>query len=115
MWTYRARLDRIIDADTVDLDIDLGFRHFIAGHRVRVAGIDAPEVRGPERPDGLAATAFAADWFGQAPDTEWPLIVTTAKAGKYGRWLGTIWHNQPGPGPSLNDALLAAGHADPYT
>jgi micrococcal nuclease len=117
MWTYRARLDRVIDGDTVDMDIDLGFRHVIERHRLRLAGLNTPEVRGEEREAGLAAKQFVVDWFydHRFDAVEWAFIVRAEKAGKYGRWLGWIWpvdEFYEGTGPSLNKALIEAGHAE---
>ena len=42
MWTYRAKVVRVIDGDTVDVDIDLGFRIWQKNERVRIMGIDTP-------------------------------------------------------------------------
>ena len=45
MWTYRAKVVRVIDGDTVDVDIDLGFGIWQKNERVRIMGIDTPESR----------------------------------------------------------------------
>ena len=45
MWTYRAKVIRVIDGDTVDVDIDLGFGIWQKNERVRIMGIDTPESR----------------------------------------------------------------------
>ena len=45
MWTYRCKLKRVIDGDTVDVDIDLGFGIWQMNERVRIMGIDTPESR----------------------------------------------------------------------
>jgi micrococcal nuclease len=47
---------RVIDGDTIDVDVDLGFYVWIRKQRIRLLGIDAPEVTGETRPEGLAAT-----------------------------------------------------------
>lgn len=46
MWTYKAKVNRVIDGDTLDLEVDLGFRVGI-GVRIRLAGVDAPELSEP--------------------------------------------------------------------
>lgn len=103
-WTYPAALRRVVDGDTIDLTIDVGFR-LKAEIRVRVWGIDTPEVRGPERELGLAATSWAVAWLTEAES----LRVRTRKTGKYGRWLAEIWRDHD-PVP-LHDALVRSGHA----
>ena len=45
MYEYNAELDRVVDGDTVDVNIDLGFGIWIRDERVRVMGIDTPELR----------------------------------------------------------------------
>ena len=58
MWTYRAKVVRVIDGDTVDVDIDLGFGIWQKNERVRIMGIDTPESRTRDKIEkkfGLAA------------------------------------------------------------
>ena len=60
MWTYRAKVIRVIDGDTVDVDVDLGFGIWQKNERVRIMGIDTPESRTRnkiEKKFGLAAKA----------------------------------------------------------
>lgn len=90
LWHYRCELVRVVDGDTIDLDVDLGF-YMTARIRVRLLDIDTPEMRGAERPDGLKAKEFVEEWFRQAED----LVVQTRKTGKYGRWLADIWRTTP--------------------
>jgi len=87
MWTYRAELDRVIDGDTVDLEIDLGFK---IKHRVRVRlkDVDTPELRGAEKEEGKRYKQAVIDWFMRHGDK---CYLKTEKTGKYGRWIGTIW------------------------
>ena len=61
MYEYKCRIDRVIDGDTVDVDIDLGFGVWLLKERVRMYGIDTPESRTrdlEEKKYGLAAKAF---------------------------------------------------------
>ena len=113
-WTFQARLDRVVDGDTVYLVVDIGFG--INWHAdIRLLGINAPEVVGASKADGLVAKAFAADWFAAAAsDGDWPLIVQTTKweTGKFGRWLGVIWRRTTGE--CLNDLMVSSGHAVVY-
>ena len=60
MYHYKAKLVRVIDGDTIDVDIDLGFDVWLKRQRVRLAGIDAPESRTRNKAEkvlGLAAKA----------------------------------------------------------
>ena len=57
MYEYRARITRVIDGDTVEAEIDLGF-HVTFTATLRLTGINAPETRGTERPQGLASTRY---------------------------------------------------------
>jgi micrococcal nuclease len=112
LWTYRAKLVRVIDGDTIDLQIDQGFRSYRM-ERARLLGLNCPEVHGATRAAGDAATAFVIGWLrvGSALDP-WPLILQTEKSDVFGRYLATVFRVIDGA--CLNDDLLASGHAVPY-
>ena len=103
MYEYNCELVRVIDGDTIVLDIDAGFSITVRKH-VRVLGIDTPEMRGPERTAGLEATMKVTRWLAGRQ-----LTVFTEKADSFGRYLGDIFGN----GESLTDWLLGMGY-DPY-
>ena len=86
MYTYKARLDRCVDGDTADLEIDLGF-HLTAKVRCRLIGVDTPE-RGKN--DYKKATAMLHNLIISQSDEEGFFVVHTGKTGKYGRWLVDI-------------------------
>jgi|TARA_R110000744_G_scaffold248035_6_gene364494 micrococcal nuclease len=88
MYEYRAIVDRVIDGDTVDFIIDLGFNIKIK-IRGRLEGVDTPE-RG--HPDWSHATDVCKDLLQktQANNGNEYLIITTTKTGKYGRWIVQI-------------------------
>ena len=70
MWTYRCKLRRVVDGDTVDVDIDLGFGIWQMNERVRIMGIDTPESRTRnkvEKKFGLAAKAKHKSLLGPNP------------------------------------------------
>ena len=102
MYEYKAKLVKVVDGDTVDLDVDLGF-HMTARIRFRLARINTPEVRGKEKEAGLLAKAFVLHELLNAD-----IVVKTEKTGKYGRWLGEIFVE----GNNLNDALVKNNHAE---
>jgi len=61
MFEYRVKVKRVVDGDTVDVDIDLGFGVWLRGERVRLYGIDTPESRTRDKIEkiyGLAAKEF---------------------------------------------------------
>ena len=85
-YTYRAKLVRCVDGDTVDLEIDLGF-YMTAKIRGRLVGVDTPE-RG--QPQFGMATNILEDLIEDQSDEEGYFTVKTGKTGKYGRWLVDI-------------------------
>ena len=86
MYSYRAKLVRCVDGDTVDFEVDLGFNLF-AKIRTRLIGVNTPE-RG--KPLFSEATAILEDLINLNADNEGYIIINTHKTGKYGRWLVDI-------------------------
>lgn len=109
MFTYRCRVLRVVDGDTLNVDIDLGFGvHKIV--RVRLAGVDTPE-RGD--PTWVEATAFTQRWV--AAHTREGFTIVTAKPSprdKYGRYLAELGAAESSG--TLNEALLTSGLARRY-
>jgi micrococcal nuclease len=98
------RVIRIVDADTLDLEIDLGFNVFTV-QRVRLAGIDAPETRTRdfnEKQAGLESKEFVEKFIEDAEKNGYQIYVKTTLDDKYGRMLGRIVANNQ----CLNDLLL---------
>ena len=89
MYEYRCNIVKIIDGDTVDVDIDLGFGVWMTNERVRLYGIDTPESRTrdlEEKKYGLLAKSFVLKYL---PEGSCQTLVTVKdKAGKFGRVLG---------------------------
>ena len=115
MWTYRAKVVRVIDGDTVDVDIDLGFGIWQKNERVRIMGIDTPEARTRDKIEkkfGLAAKAKLKSILGK--DT---VLKTTINKkgvdmkGKFGRVLGDFVDNDK----SVAKILCETGHAVAYS
>lgn len=86
MNIYRAKVKRVVDGDTVDFDVDLGF-YISIKIRTRLLGVDTPE-RGHK--DWAKATAVLTDLLEQQKDEEGYVMIETGKTGKYGRWLVNI-------------------------
>ena len=91
MFEYECKMVKVVDGDTVDVDIDLGFGVWLRKQRIRLYGIDTPESRTSddvEKVYGLAAKDFLIKWT-NAGD----LTLKTFKdgKGKFGRILGELW------------------------
>lgn len=107
MYEYRARLHRVVDADTVLMMIDQGFETYRI-QRVRLADIDAPEEKTPE---GKDATKFLEDWFSEMSKGEWPFLLRSkrVKYDRYHRYIASI-HTMDGQ-HDLSAELVESGHA----
>ena len=106
-YAYIARGKRVVDGDTLDLIVDLGFR-MSAAIRVRLAGVDTPEVYGvkkdsEEHARGVVASEFTRQWVKNSGDV---VYVKTTKSGKYGRWIAEVFSLD---GESLNNAIKRQG------
>ena len=112
MYTYNAKLDRVVDGDTVDALVDLGFDTW-KKVRIRMMGINAPESRTrdlEEKSRGLAAKDRLAEIL--ELENEGKFILESHGVGKYGRCLGEIFINPEGD--SINNLLISEGHATEY-
>ena len=112
LYNYRAICVGVYDGDSITLDIDLGYNIWMRNQKIRMLGINTPEIRGEERPDGLAARDYLRDLI---LDKEVMLKSYKDRSGKYGRWLGTILtKDEDGYWLNVNQHLLAEGHAKVY-
>ena len=111
MYTYKIKkINRVIDGDTIDVAIDLGF-YITLNQRVRLKDIDAAETRTKdlaEKAEGLAAKEWLEKELSQPG--EW--IIETLKDDKYGRILGIIY--LVGEPVTVNERMLNEGVAKPY-
>lgn len=108
MWQYKATVVRVVDADTVDLHVDLGFRTFFTD-RFRLFGIDAPERGQVGWAEGKAALESRLP-------VGTPIVIETYhprerdERDSFGRWLATIYLD----GENINLWLTGSGHAVEY-
>ena len=86
MYKYKAKVKRVVDGDTVDFDVDLGF-HVIIRLRGRLLDVDTPE-RGHQ--DWARATEMLETLLEKEKDGDGYVTLCTEKTGKYGRWLVEI-------------------------
>jgi micrococcal nuclease len=109
LFYYNAIVSDIYDGDTIRVHIDLGFNTWIFDMKLRLYGIDTPEIRGEERPLGLLAKEFVAERI--PVGTEIQVMTQKDATGKYGRYLATIFYDG---GRNLNEELLESGNAEEY-
>jgi micrococcal nuclease len=111
-WIYNAEVKKVVDGDTFDIIIDLGFDTLRKG-RVRLYGVNTPESRTSnleEKKQGLAAKEFTEQWLAKADN--WVKIETIIdKNEKYGRVLAKVWDKD---GNCLNTDIVASGLAREY-
>ena len=110
MYRYKVSVTRVVDGDTVDVDIDLGFGMTYKKQRVRMKGIDTPESRTrdlEEKKFGLASKEFLK---GQLKDQEIELV--SHDKGKFGRILGELFVGSSAY--SINRIMIDNHHAVPY-
>ena len=89
MYQYASKLLKVVDGDTVDLVVDLGFMVGIT-NRFRLDGIDAPEMRTPTLVEGKASKAHLEALLA---DAQMGIIrVDSTGKDKYGRWVGKLWY-----------------------
>jgi micrococcal nuclease len=111
-WIYNAEVKKVVDGDTFDIVIDLGFDTLKKG-RVRLYGVNTPESRTSnveEKQKGLAAKEFTDQWLTRA-NHKVKIETVIDKNEKYGRVLAKVWDAS---GNCLNTDIVAAGLAREY-
>jgi len=107
MYEYRALVTEVYDGDTITVDIDLGLGVWKQGEKLRLYGINAPELRGPEREDALKSR----DWLRE--QILWKRVVVRTikdKKGKFGRYLANVYLKET-DSIFINKQIVEAGHA----
>ncbi len=102
MWEYRVTVDEVIDGDTIDVTVDLGFETY-KKVRLRLSGVDTHETYGVDEDSkefrlGKRETRFVESWCKNADE----IRIRTEKTGKYGRWLAKVYSQS---GAELNQEL----------
>jgi micrococcal nuclease len=110
MYTYKASVRSIYDGDTIRVDIDLGFGVILKNQSLRLLGIDTPEIRGEERPEGLISREYVVERIPVGSNITIQTVRDTRE--KFGRYLATIFYGEDEK--NLNEELLENGLAKPY-
>jgi len=103
---YSANVTRVVDGDTVDANLDIGFG-LTKKVRIRLLDINAPEVRGESRVEGRKATAYLMSLL-KVADNQIRVVVEGKDS--FGRALGRLYDGSA----NLNQRMLDSGHAVPY-
>lgn len=107
LYQYKATIVRVIDGDTVVADIDLGFHTWRRDEHLRVARIDAPEMKGASREEGQRSRAAL---ISRIEGRELTICTIKDQRGKFGRYLVELWDGDV----NLNDWMISEGYAVPY-
>ena len=117
MYEYNCKIVRVVDGDTVDVDIDLGFGIWMHKERIRVHGIDTPESRTRDYMEKIFGK-LAADTVEKflPVGSRQTLITVKDKAGKFGRILGKlkIFDGQQDRETTLNEWMVRNYYAVEY-
>tara|TARA_Y100001938_G_C8038114_1_gene404576 strand:+ start:795 stop:1184 length:390 start_codon:yes stop_codon:yes gene_type:complete len=116
-YIYRGKLERVVDGDTIDALIDVGFDIWIK-KRIRYSGIDTWESRTrdlDEKKKGLAAKARNKELLKEISSKSGYFRLKSHGVGKYGRVLGEIFiEDSKGKQWNINETLIKEGHAYVY-
>ena len=118
MYNYNAICTRVVDGDTVDAMIDLGFGVYVK-KRIRLAGINAPESRTRDKQEKILGLAAKDRLIAMMEGADNKFELESQELGKYGRVLGKL-HIDKLDGKDLitktcvNDCLVKEGYATEY-
>jgi micrococcal nuclease len=115
MYEYKVKVLKVVDGDTVDVDIDLGFGVVLSDERVRIMGIDTPESRTRDKVEkvfGLASKTRLKQLLGKTAVLKTQINKNGEDMkGKFGRILGDFVSVD---GRMVTDVLVEEGHAVAY-
>lgn len=120
MYEYRTKLIKVVDGDTVDVDIDLGFGVWLKDERVRIMGIDTPESRTRDKVEkvfGVAAKDRLKSLLGKTPVLKTQVDKSGEDMkGKFGRILGDfdVYDSKTDAWRPVTQVMIDEGHCVPY-
>ena len=115
MYEYDAEITSVYDGDTLTATIDLGFGLFTKGAKLRLYGVNTPEMRGGTKAE--KAKAIKARDYVREQVLGKKVRIKSEKKGKYGRYIATVWivaEDGTTPDESINEALIRKGMAELY-
>ena len=121
MYHYRVKLLKVVDGDTVDVDVDLGFNVWLRKQRIRLHGIDTPESRTRNKEEkrfGVRAKQHLSHMIATeiehgplvGSDTKKQILLQSLGRGKFGRILGVLFVD----GVNVNEKMIEDHHAVAY-
>jgi micrococcal nuclease len=114
MYQYSCKINKVIDGDTVDIDLDLGFNIVLAGQRVRMVGVDTPESRTADKEEKARGILSKKKLAQKLPVGSYQKINTQkpgANDDKFGRILGIFILED---GTNVNEWLVENNYAVKY-
>lgn len=120
MYEYKCHVNRVVDGDTVDIDIDLGFGIWLKDERVRIMGIDTPESRTSNKVEklfGIAAKNRLKELLGKNPVLKTQVNKDGEDMkGKFGRILGDfdVYDSNKDAWRPVTQVMIDEGHCVPY-
>ena len=114
MYQYKCKINKVLDGDTVDIDLDLGFNIILVNQRVRMAGVDTPESRTADKEEKVRGLLSKKKLAEKLPVGSWQVIETQKSDNnddKFGRILG-VFLLEDGTRVNITGATgLVAGNA----
>jgi len=109
MYTYKVTVNRVVDADTLDIDVDLGFDVWLRGIRIRLNRINAYETRLGVHTDAKAKEKGleGKEYLKNLLENKQVTVTTIDTKEKFGRWLGEVYLDDV----NVNDDLVSKGYA----
>ena len=109
LYHYKAIVTSVYDGDTCTVDIDLGLNTWIRNERLRLNRINAPELTGKDKPEGLKSRDFLKT---KIQGKEITIETIKDRKEKYGRYLAEVWlEEKKGKFININDLLVTEGFA----
>lgn len=110
VYIRRATVVNVVDGDTLDAVVDLGFDHITTRKRFRILDIDCPEVRGAEREEGLKVKQYVEELL-----KDKQVYIQSFRKDSFGRWLSDLYfYDEDGTEVNYAEHLLELGYAKPY-
>jgi len=114
MYEYKVKVVKVIDGDTIDVDIDLGFNTILTKRRIRLYGIDTPESRTRDKEEKQRGLLSKKYLLLKCPIGEY-ITLKSHGVGKFGRILGELFeYNKHEDSMSINQEMCDEAYAAPY-